>query len=142
MPSIRAKRFVRKIVENYGKPKPESLGQIVLSSGFGKSYKKTPSKLLKTKGVQELLIKAGLTNEKILNAWSEMALKKEPEDKFKWEHKLRALENATELAGLKEKDNLKNRNIKTFIDKFLYIGDTKEIEKELAEKSADKKVIE
>lgn len=62
-PTPKQKRVARRIIENLGKDIPESGGDIVESSGYGKSMRLFPGRILESKGVKEELRRLGFSVE-------------------------------------------------------------------------------
>lgn len=75
MATLRQKKAAKLVVENLQAEHPLTAGEIVESSGFGRSMKKNPKVVLESKGVQDELARMGFTEDtakdvvgKILNS--------------------------------------------------------------------------
>lgn len=127
MATLKQQAFVKKLSENISRKEKQSLKEISQESGFSKSMSITPGRILKSKGVKELLLRAGISDSKIIGEWKELGFNKEPEDKFTWDNKIKALQEITEISGIKEPEETKKASIKIFIDKYLQIPDNRKI---------------
>ncbi len=120
MATLKQKKIVKKISENLGSNNPKPMGALMIESGFKKSVAKTPIRVLQSKGVKSLLLKAGITETKLIEEWRELALHKKPKNKFSYEMKIKALDKLTEIAGIGGKEKqAKVIAIKNFIQNYL-----------------------
>jgi len=72
MPTLKQKRAFQLITENYSSNNPKPIGQILTGAGYSISTTKQPDRaVVSTKGFQELLKEAGVTDEKISQVMSE-----------------------------------------------------------------------
>ena len=65
MATDKQKLAALKISENLRKEKPQPKGKILKEVGYSKSVSESPSIVTKSKGFQELLEEAGVTDEKL-----------------------------------------------------------------------------
>ena len=71
MATIKQEKFVKNMLENVRRDKPQSLGLIATQSGYGK-ISKQPSRILKSKGILELFEKAGISATKIAKEYNKL----------------------------------------------------------------------
>jgi len=72
MATPKQKKIFKKISENIGNDKPQTLQELAIESGYSKSVAKTPSRILESRGVLELFQKAGITQEKLAIKYNEL----------------------------------------------------------------------
>jgi len=70
MPTPKQEKFVNKMLENVNSPKPKSLTKIGEESGYGKIAKQ-PSRIIRSRGVQKILKKYGITKDKVAELYKD-----------------------------------------------------------------------
>lgn len=116
MATDKQKLAALKISENLRKEKPQPKGKILKEVGYSKSVSESPSIVTKSKGFQELLEQAGVTDEKLaqvlndgLDATVPVVMGTKSEESFvdiqpdyKTRHKY--LETGLKVRGLRQTD--------------------------------------
>lgn len=116
MVTIKQKTAFKKMLENMNQGNPETMGQVLVSAGY-KKISKQPSRILDSKGFQELL--SQIDDQEILNRFTEIV---------RDEDKRASIQAGIELLKLKDRYPATKSKIVGLFDKL----------SDLEEKSGDK----
>lgn len=70
-PTPQQRKTAENLVENSRKPHPDSLGKVLVDSGYSENTAIKPHQVLESKGFQQALIEAGVTDEKLSQVLTE-----------------------------------------------------------------------
>ena len=71
MSTERQKKLVQLISENVGNPKPKPIGTLMRKAGYSNSMSKHPARITQTKGFENILKKAGISDNRLATRLSE-----------------------------------------------------------------------
>lgn len=107
MPTIRQKKVAKKLIEAMALPNPPTGGQIVESSGYGKSMSLYPGRVIDTEGVREAMTELGFSEEGAKSVVQEILYDK----KAKHHDRLDAAEKVFKVHGTYAPEKSVNLNV-------------------------------
>jgi len=72
MATLKQRKLARKIIENLGTEKPQTLGEVLAECGYSRNVQKNPQEALKGKGIIELFKEAGITGDSLARSYNEL----------------------------------------------------------------------